>query len=144
MRLTAELRDGPPHAFAALWARATLAALATRRARACLLRRLLRRVGTRRIGLGLVGWRRRSGPLGPRRLPLLIEPDRHLDLGLPPVAQHRHAHPLADRRRGDRALQIARPLERGAVELDDDVVRTHASTLGGLARHDVADQHATR
>src|SRR5256885_15292302 len=36
-------------------------------------------------------------PIWPRRLPLLIEPNRHLDLGLPPVAQHRHAHPLPDR-----------------------------------------------
>src|SRR5256712_4973319 len=91
-----------------------------------------------------VGSRRLSRPLEPPGLALLVEPDRHLDLGLPPVAQERHAHLLADRRRGNDPLQIAWPLERRAVELHDDVVRAHPAALGGFARHDVADQHAAR
>src|SRR5207247_7138507 len=64
-----------------------------------------------------VGSRRLSRPLEPPGLALLVEPDRHLDLGLPPVAQERHAHLLADRRRGNDPLQIAWPLARRAVDL---------------------------
>src|SRR5207247_7252188 len=91
-----------------------------------------------------VGSRRLSRPLEPPGLTLLVEPDRHLDPRLPPVAPERHAHLLADRRRGNDPLQIAWPLARRAVELHDDVVRAHPAALGGFARHDVADQHAAR
>src|SRR5207245_4694097 len=64
-----------------------------------------------------VGSRRLPGPLEAPGLALLVEPDRHLDLGLPSVAQQRHAHLLADRRRGADPVPIAWPLVRGAVVL---------------------------
>src|SRR5690349_3256769 len=76
------------------------------------------------------------------RLALLVETDRHLDLGLPALAQEHHAHALAHRGGRHHALQIAGAFERRAVHGHEHVVRLHTAHRRRLAGHDAAHEHA--
>src|SRR5215470_17073423 len=89
------------------------------------LRRLFRRV--------LLGRLRRQVTLA--GFALLIEADRHLHLGLAALAQQHDPHALADGRRRDDALKVTRPLERCAVDGNQDVVGLHAAHRRRLTRH---------
>src|SRR5215467_10731613 len=72
----------------------------------------------------------------------LIKADRHLNLGLAALAQQHDPHALADGRRRDDTLKVTRPLERCAVDGDEDVIGLHTAHRRRLTGHHAAYEDA--